>query len=161
MFEQRSSTLLTIFANHLTVDAILSLAPKVCGLYVFNNLTRDLCSSGSIVSELRRPGNTANGHACGGLLGQSKRCQLVILAAHMLLLGVLVAWTLAQWSLGITIRSYARALDEARKTDGVYRKVEEGDALVEQRSMYDWESESQFEKTFRPSQSHTMTTIAT
>lgn len=39
------------------------------------------------------------------------QCETALLVAHGLLLGVIVLWTLAQWSLSTSVRRYARVLE--------------------------------------------------
>lgn len=119
--QKRSPILLTIFSNHLLIDTVLSLVPKIGLLYLFHDLTSDLCLSSFSTtfwtphgdSSLHGPGRVvvSSDHQWAETMKARRNCELGISIARVLLLAVLVLWTTAQWGLGFYIRRYAVKLE--------------------------------------------------
>lgn len=116
---KRSSTLLTIFSNHLLIDTVLSLVPKIGLIYLFHDLTKDLCFT-SLNTSFWLPSDSSRLHGPGRVIplyDQSMKarehCQVGLLCAQVALLVILVMWTAAQWGLGLGIRRYALKLEMA------------------------------------------------
>ncbi|GAB7354512.1 hypothetical protein MBLNU459_g4980t2 [Dothideomycetes sp. NU459] len=129
---KRSPTLLTIFSNHLLIDTVLSLVPKIGLLYLFSDLTKDLCFT-PLSTTFWLPSETSSLHGPGrvielsGQLSKShQNCEIGLVCAQVVLLFILVLWTGAQWGLGLGIRRYALKLEmaELRAMPGDAEKME-------------------------------------
>lgn len=117
--------LLTVLSNHLLIDTVLSLVPKVGLLYLFHDLTSDLCLSSLSTtfwlpnedSQLHGPGRVMISSSHGGAeryaraMKARSHCEFSISVARIILMAVLLLWTSAQWGLGLYIRRYAVKLD--------------------------------------------------
>lgn len=120
---QRSPTFLTIFSNHLIIDTILSLVPKLGLIYLFHDLTADLCFTSKLNTSFWSPSSTSDLHGPGRVIQTSspedivatirarRHCETTILIAKIIFVGFLVLWTVAQWGLGLSIRRYAVKLE--------------------------------------------------
>lgn len=122
---QKSPTLLTIFSNHLLIDTVLSLVPKLGLLYLFYDLTSDLCL-GSLSSNFWLPSEDSSLHGPGRVtvssdsndsqhwaqaMASRRHCEHGVSIARLALLAILVLWTVSQWGLGLYIRRYAVRMD--------------------------------------------------
>ncbi|KAL1305785.1 hypothetical protein AAFC00_003950 [Neodothiora populina] len=143
----RSSTLLTIFSNHLLIDTVLSLVPKIGVLFLFHDLTSDLCLTQisasfwlpSEESSLHGPGvATPNNEQWMETMKMRHNCELGISVARMILLAMLVLWTTAQWGLGLYIRRYAVRLEvRGRNVEGASCGHDVEKAFYEEDSLAD------------------------
>lgn len=101
------------------IDTVLSLVPKIGLIYLFHDLTKDLCLASlnvtfwlpSEASRLHGPGRVI--HVNDTSLQARKHCEIGLVSAQAILLAILVLWTAAQWGLGLGIRRYALKLELA------------------------------------------------
>lgn len=121
---QRSPTFLTIFSNHLLIDTVLSLVPKIGLVYLFHDLTADLCFTSKLNTSFWFPSSTSPLHGPGRVIQTSspeetlvaslrarRHCESSLLIAQIAFIGLLVFWTVAQWGLGLSVRRYAVKLE--------------------------------------------------
>lgn len=133
--------LLTIFSNHLLIDTVLSLVLKAALLWLFHDMTSDICFSPSLSfssssSSTSRPhhhassfweipgGSSSAHHAFssqpgghhpagsnGSGSGGNSPCDVGVTVARFVLLVFLGLFTTAQWGLGLYVRRYAASID--------------------------------------------------
>lgn len=121
---QKSPTHLTIFSNHLLIDTVLSLVPKTGLVYLFHDVTADLCFTSKLNTSFWFPSTTADLHGPGRVIQTSspdqtlgasikarRHCETDILIAQIAFGAVLVFWTIAQWGMGLSVRRYALKLE--------------------------------------------------
>lgn len=121
---QKSPTHLTIFSNHLLIDTILSLVPKIGLVYLFHDVTSDLCFTSKLNTSFWFPSTTADLHGPGRVIQTSspeqtlgasikarRHCETDVLIAQIAFGAVLVFWTIAQWGMGLSVRRYALKLE--------------------------------------------------
>ncbi|KAK6007287.1 hypothetical protein QM012_006295 [Aureobasidium pullulans] len=121
---KKSPTHLTIFSNHLLIDTVLSLVPKIGLVYLFHDVTADLCFTSklntsfwfpSTIEDLHGPGRVIQSSSPEQTLGASikarRHCETDVLVAQIAFGAVLVFWTIAQWGMGLSVRRYALKLE--------------------------------------------------
>ncbi|KEQ67354.1 uncharacterized protein M437DRAFT_80004 [Aureobasidium melanogenum CBS 110374] len=121
---KKSPTHLTIFSNHLLIDTILSLVPKIGLVYLFHDVTSDLCFTSKLNTSFWFPSTTADLHGPGRVIQTSspeqtlgasikarRHCETDVLIAQIAFGAVLVFWTIAQWGMGLSVRRYALKLE--------------------------------------------------
>lgn len=121
---QKSPTHLTIFSNHLLIDTVLSLVPKIGLVYLFHDVTADLCFTSKLNTSFWFPSTTSDLHGPGRVIQTSspeqtlgasikarRHCETDVLIAQIAFGAVLVFWTIAQWGMGLSVRRYALKLE--------------------------------------------------
>ncbi|KAH0256434.1 hypothetical protein KCU71_g21908, partial [Aureobasidium melanogenum] len=121
---KKSPTHLTIFSNHLLIDTVLSLVPKIGLVYLFHDVTSDLCFTSKLNTSFWFPSTTADLHGPGRVIQTSspeqtlgasikarRHCETDVLIAQIAFGAVLVFWTIAQWGMGLSVRRYALKLE--------------------------------------------------
>ena len=121
---QRSPTFLTIFSNHLLIDTVLSLVPKIGLVFLLHDLTTDLCFTSQFNTSFWLPSTNSPLHGPGRVIQTSipeetlhesikarRHCQAGVLIAQIALFTVLSLWTVAQWGFGLSVRRYAVKLE--------------------------------------------------
>jgi hypothetical protein len=121
---KRSPTHLTIFSNHLLIDTLLSLVPKIGLVHLFHNVTADLCFTSKLNTSFWFPSSAEPLHGPGRVIQTSsselslgasikarRHCETDVLIAQITFGLVLLCWTVAQWSMGLTVRRYAAKLE--------------------------------------------------
>ncbi|KAG9824868.1 hypothetical protein KCU98_g17204, partial [Aureobasidium melanogenum] len=121
---KKSPTHLTIFSNHLLIDTVLSIVPKIGLVYLFHDVTSDLCFTSKLNTSFWFPSTTADLHGPGRVIQTSspeqtlgasikarRHCETDVLIAQIAFGAVLVFWTIAQWGMGLSVRRYALKLE--------------------------------------------------
>ncbi|KAI5209601.1 hypothetical protein E4T39_00768 [Aureobasidium subglaciale] len=143
---KKSPTHLTIFSNHLLIDTVLSLVPKIGLVYLFHDVTADLCFTSklntsfwfpSTIEDLHGPGRVIQSSSTEQSLGASFKarhhCETDVLIAQIAFAAVLIFWTIAQWGMGLSVRRYALRLEPQS-----YNSVQ-GDGNVDEEKAFYYE----------------------
>lgn len=139
---------MTIFSNHLLIDTVLSLVPKIGLVYLFHDVTADLCFTSklntsfwfpSTISDLHGPGRVIQTSSTEQTLGASikarRHCETDVLIAQIAFGAVLVFWTIAQWGMGLSVRRYALRLELQN-----YNTIQRDERLDEEKAFYEDEN---------------------
>lgn len=110
---QRNATLVTIFANYLFIDTILSTLPRLVAFTLFPALRSQLCSVDSIHAWLQSqatPNDLLSSEP--GLIAQEMvgQCQDVVIVLQILLGVVGIGSTIVQTLLAMRVSRFASAL---------------------------------------------------
>jgi hypothetical protein len=145
---QKSPTHLTIFSNHLLIDTLLSLVPKIGLVYLFHDVTADLCFTSKLNTSFWFPSTTADLHGPGRVIQTSsteqtlgasikarRHCETDVLVAQIAFGAVLVFWTIAQWGMGLSVRRYALRLELQN-----YNTIQPHECLDEEKASYEDEA---------------------
>jgi hypothetical protein len=136
---------LTIFSNHLLIDTVLSLVPKIGLVYLFHDVTADLCFTSKLNTSFWFPSTTADLHGPGRVIQTSsteqslgasikarRHCETDVLIAQLAFGAVLVFWTIAQWGMGLSVRRYALRLELQN-----YNTIQCHECLDEEKGFYE------------------------
>ncbi|KEQ77529.1 hypothetical protein M436DRAFT_37083 [Aureobasidium namibiae CBS 147.97] len=141
---KKSPTHLTIFSNHLLIDTVLSLVPKFGLVYLFYDVTADLCFTSKLNTSFWFPSSAADLHGSGRVIQTSsteqtlgasikarRHCETDVLIAQIAFGAVLVFWTIAQWGMGLSVRRYALRLELQN-----YNSIQRNERLDEEKALY-------------------------
>ena len=103
---QKCPDLMAIFSHHLYFETFLSTVPKFGILYFFHDLTRNLCDPSRVLPSV----DSIRGDT--GCAYQTTRCLSMVALAHTVLIGVLFALTVGQWSMAGICRRYGHELED-------------------------------------------------
>jgi len=145
---KKSPTHLTIFSNHLLIDTLLSLVPKLGLVYLFHDVTADLCFTSKLNTSFWFPSTTADLHGPGRVIQTSsteqtlrasinarRHCETHVLIAQIAFAAVLIFWTIAQWGIGLSVRRYALRLELQN-----YNTIRPHECLDEEKAFYEDEA---------------------
>lgn len=119
---QHSSTLITIFSNHLLIDTVLSLVPRLGLMYFFSDLVHSSCpepftsshNEGFIATHkamvTRYDFEEVTSPFVENVVRQHQ-CETSLLAGSGLFMGIVLVLAIGQWHLGSSIRRYAQHLE--------------------------------------------------
>lgn len=135
---------MTIFSNHLLIDTVLSLVPKIGLVYLFYDVTADLCFTSKLNTSFWFPSSAADLHGSGRVIQTSsteqtlgasikarRHCETDVLIAQIAFGAVLVFWTIAQWGMGLSVRRYALRLELQN-----YNTIQRNERLDEEKALY-------------------------
>lgn len=148
---QKSPTHLTIFSNHLLIDTVLSLVPKFGLVYLFYDVTADLCFTSKLNTSFWFPSTSEDLHGPGRVIQTSsteqslgasikarRHCETDVLVAQIAFGAVLVFWTIAQWGMGLSVRRYAVRLElQSYTAASSNQHIDEEKAFYEEDSLAD------------------------
>lgn len=148
---KKSPTHLTIFSNHLLIDTVLSLVPKFGLVYLFYDVTADLCFTSKLNTSFWFPSTSEDLHGPGRVIQTSSteqslgasikarhHCETDVLVAQIAFGAVLVFWTIAQWGMGLSVRRYAVRLElQSYTAASSNQHIDEEKAFYEEDSLAD------------------------
>ncbi|KAI4803557.1 hypothetical protein E4T44_11153 [Aureobasidium sp. EXF-8845] len=145
---KKSPTHLTIFSNHLLIDTLLSFVPKIGLVYLFHDVTADLCFTSKLNTSFWFPSTTADLHGPGRVIQTSsteqtlgasikarRHCETDVLISQLAFGAILVFWTIAQWGMGLSVRRYALRLELQN-----YNTIQPHECLDEEKASYEHEA---------------------
>lgn len=112
---QQSQSLVDIFANHVLLDAILMTIPRVIFCAFLTSLPGTLCEPSDFPNPFRPPTSPSLPAARSNKSGPSPdRCFVIMNTLMGVAAFLAVASGVAQWSVALRVREYARSLKESR-----------------------------------------------
>jgi hypothetical protein len=122
--------------------------PKIGLVYLFHDVTADLCFTSKLNTSFWFPSTTADLHGPGRVIQTSsteqtlrasikarRHCETHVLIAQIAFGAVLAFWTVAQWGIGLSVRRYALRLELQN-----YNTIKPHECLDEEKASYEVEA---------------------